>query len=108
MTEKSEIITLRKKLDEIEEAMINNSNDGEDFSFKPDKQKHLFVGILMGIFLSSIGIWGLCIGWVVIVGWELFQGWSNTGVAEFSDILYGGVPFTVVWLIAYFFLRKKK
>ncbi len=112
MTEKSEIDDLRKKLDNIEESLKKNVDDNvlkqaEDFSFKPDKQKHLFVGLIMGFVFSYLGMTGLLIGWLIVVGWELFQGWSNTGHMEFADIVYGGIPLTIAWVIGYLAFRKR-
>ena len=74
---------------------------------QPDKQKHFIIGAVMGIFFGVLGIWGLLIGWLIIVGWEVQQALFNTGTPELLDIVYGGVPFTVLWFIGYFVFRRK-
>jgi len=72
-----------------------------------DKQKHLIVGGIMGVFASILGWWGLAVGWVIIIGYEVQQALFDTGTPELADILYGGITFTVVWAVG-MVIRKKK
>jgi hypothetical protein len=72
-----------------------------------DKLAHLFVGIALAL-LFVFGRMGLFIGWAIIIGWEVWQAGSGTGTPEVADILWGGIPFTIVWFIAYTYFKKKK
>lgn len=71
-----------------------------------DKILHFIVGAIMGVFLSLFSFVGLFIGWAIIIGWEIWQGVSGTGTPEVMDIVFGIVPFTVVWAIIYFSNKK--
>ena len=103
-----EINQLKKKADDIEQIASDELKKAEDFSFKPDKQKHFFVGALMGLVFSRFGFIGLLVGWGIVIGWELYQGWSHTGTMEFADIVYGGIALTFVWLIGTLFFRRRR
>jgi len=73
-----------------------------------DKQKHLIVGSVMGIIAGFLGVWGLVAGWVIIIGWEVQQALFDTGVPELADILYGIIPFTILWCVGYFINKRKR
>ena len=74
--------------------------------FGKDKLLHLIVGAIMAFFFIFGRIAGLFIGWAVIIGWEVWQAASGTGTPEVADILWGGIPFTIVWYILYKLLAK--
>lgn len=71
-----------------------------------DKILHFIVGILMALFLSLFNVLGLFLGWGIIIGWEVWQWLAGTGTPEVMDIVFGIIPFTVVWCIMYFSNKK--
>jgi len=63
----------------------------------------------MGLIFGFLGIWGWVLGFVIIVGWEIQQYVFDTGTPEVADVIYGIVPFTILWLIGYlnYYTRNK-
>jgi glycopeptide antibiotics resistance protein len=74
--------------------------------FAPDKQKHFFVGILMGALLQGLGLWllptSLVVTTIIVLviviaisyGFELFSKVTGLGVHEIMDAIFsivGGV-----------------
>jgi len=82
----------------------------------PDKWRHFFVGIGMGVFLQLISLWLFpshtdlaTVGVFIVVvcisyGFELFSKFTGRGVYEVMDaiasIAGGGVGMGLAWLIA--------
>lgn len=85
----------------------------------PDKWRHFYAGILMGVVLQGIGLWllagqpllstslALFIVIAVSYGFELFSKFTGIGIYDFMDAVASviggvagmGVAWAVVWLL---------